>query len=69
MVASKMVMASLTHRRALTSAATASSAYPARLVPQPPDLIKWVRREGGFVHQAMKIAQHDPTSLGLVYYY
>ena len=70
MVASKIVMASLslTHRRALTCAATASAAYPARLVPHPPDLIKWVRKEGGFVHQAVKIAQlHDETiGLGLV---
>ena len=70
MVASKIVMASfsLTHRRALTCAATASAAYPARLVPHPPDLIKWVRKEGGFVHQAVKISQqHDETiGLGLV---
>ncbi|XP_059446299.1 uncharacterized protein LOC132177845 [Corylus avellana] len=68
MATSKMVMASLTHCRALTCASTASASasYPARLVPQPPDLIKWVRREGGFVHPAVKIAQDDTTGLGLI---
>ncbi|XP_075660189.1 uncharacterized protein LOC142630018 [Castanea sativa] len=69
MVASKIVMASLslslTHRRALTCAAKASAAYPARLVPHPPDLIKWVRKEGGFVHQAVKIAQQHEETIGL----
>lgn len=62
MAASKMVMASLTHCRALTSA---SASGPARLVPHPPDLIKWVRREGGFVHPAVKIAEDGTTGLGL----
>lgn len=68
MAASKILMASLTHCRALTCAATASASasYPARLVPHPPDLIKWIRREGGFVHPAVKIAQDDSTGLGLV---
>ncbi|EXC16432.1 Histone-lysine N-methyltransferase setd3 [Morus notabilis] len=68
MAASKMVMASsLTHFRRLTCAATDSSAsYPARLVPQPPDLIKWVRRQGGFVHHSLKIAQDSTNGLGLL---
>ena len=70
MVALKIVMVSLslTHCRALMFAATASVTYPACLVPHPPGLIKWARKEGGFVHQAVKIAQqHDETiSLGLV---
>ncbi|KAF5939704.1 hypothetical protein HYC85_023963 [Camellia sinensis] len=60
---------SLTHFRPLTCAATptSSSSSPApRLVPHPPDLINWVRREGGFVHQAVKISQVDPYGLGLV---
>ncbi|GMP93262.1 hypothetical protein CsSME_00043170 [Camellia sinensis var. sinensis] len=60
---------SLTHFRPLTCAAipTSSSSPPApRLVPHPPDLINWVRREGGFVHQAVKISQVDPYGLGLV---
>lgn len=61
-------MASLTHCRALTCASTASASasYPSRLVSHPPDLIKWVRREGGFVHPAVKIVQDDTTGLGLI---
>ncbi|PON81793.1 Rubisco LSMT methyltransferase [Trema orientale] len=67
MAASKMVMASLTHFRPLTCAAAAASAsYPARLVPHPPDLVKWVQRQGGFVHQALKIAQDSSHGLGLL---
>ncbi|KAI8538820.1 hypothetical protein RHMOL_Rhmol09G0133200 [Rhododendron molle] len=60
---------SLTHFRPLTCAAAATSSSPsslARLVQHPPDLIKWVRKEGGFVHQSVKIAQVDPYGLGLV---
>lgn len=68
MAVSKMVMASsLTHFRLLTCAATDSSAsYPTRLVPQPPDMIKWVRRQGGFVHHSLKIAQDSTNGLGLL---
>ncbi|KAH6792690.1 Rubisco methyltransferase family protein [Perilla frutescens var. hirtella] len=59
---------SLIHRRPLASAAASAFLRPARLVPQPPDLIKWVRREGGFVHQSIKIAfleEDKPNGLGL----
>ncbi|XP_047332485.1 actin-histidine N-methyltransferase [Impatiens glandulifera] len=58
----------ITHRRLLTCAATSAvSAFSSgRLVPQPPDLIKWVKREGGFVHPSIKIAQTDPHGFGLV---
>ncbi|GMN38453.1 hypothetical protein TIFTF001_007675 [Ficus carica] len=67
MAASKMVMASLTHFRPLTcAAAVATASYPTRLVPQPPDLIKWVRRQGGFVHHSLKIAQDSSNGLGLL---
>lgn len=59
-------MASLTHLRAVTCTASASTSYPTRLVPQPPDLIKWLRKEGGFVHRAVKIAQDESKGLGLV---
>ncbi|TMW96210.1 hypothetical protein EJD97_007728 [Solanum chilense] len=60
-----MLMAnSLTHVRPLTCAAAA--VYPSRLVAQPPDLIKWVKTEGGFVHKSIKIAQGDSFGLGLV---
>ncbi|KAL3347151.1 hypothetical protein AABB24_021032 [Solanum stoloniferum] len=59
-----MLMAnSLTHVRPLTCAA---AVYPSRLVAQPPDLIKWVKTEGGFVHKSIKIAQGDSFGLGLV---
>ncbi|KAL2233278.1 UNVERIFIED_CONTAM: hypothetical protein Sindi_1507800 [Sesamum indicum] len=64
-----MLMAtSLTHARPLAYAAASACLYPARLVPQPPDIIKWVRREGGFVHQSIKIAyleEEKPNGLGL----
>ncbi|ONI31823.1 hypothetical protein PRUPE_1G332800 [Prunus persica] len=66
MAASKMVMASLTAFRPLTCGASTSTSYPGRLAPYPPDLIKWVRREGGFVHEAVKIAQDSSFGLGLV---
>ncbi|XWS34440.1 hypothetical protein CRYUN_Cryun21dG0038800 [Craigia yunnanensis] len=65
MVASKMLIPSITHFRPLTCAAAASASYPARLVPHPPDLLKWVKREGGFVHDAVKITQDTTYGLGL----
>ncbi|XP_021293279.1 histone-lysine N-methyltransferase setd3 isoform X1 [Herrania umbratica] len=64
MAASKMLIPSLTLFRPLTCAAAAS--YPTRLVPHPPDLVKWVKKEGGFVHEAVKIAQDTTFGLGLV---
>ncbi|KAM6562105.1 hypothetical protein CsatB_022103 [Cannabis sativa] len=67
MAASKMVMASLTHFRPLTCAAASSSGcYPGRLVAQPHDLVKWVRRQGGFVHQGLKIGEDSSHGLGLL---
>ncbi|OUZ99390.1 SET domain [Macleaya cordata] len=61
---------SLTHFRPLTYASSSSSSavsnYPERLVSNPPDLIRWVRREGGFVHQGLKIADDGSNGLGLV---
>ncbi|PIN01661.1 N-methyltransferase [Handroanthus impetiginosus] len=64
-----MLMAtSLTHVRPLACAAASASFYSGRLVPYPPDLMKWVRREGGFVHQSIKIAyleEEEPKGLGL----
>ncbi|XP_052205759.1 uncharacterized protein LOC127810363 isoform X2 [Diospyros lotus] len=56
--------ASLAHFRPLTCSSAA--AVPSRLVPQPPDLIGWVRREGGFVHQAVRIGQVEPYGFGLI---
>ncbi|KAG7032561.1 Histone-lysine N-methyltransferase setd3 [Cucurbita argyrosperma subsp. argyrosperma] len=70
MAASRIAVASvsLTHFRPLSSAsmASVSPSLSSRLVPHPPDLIKWVRREGGFVHQSLKIAQDGDTGLGLL---
>ncbi|XP_010271179.1 PREDICTED: histone-lysine N-methyltransferase setd3 [Nelumbo nucifera] len=59
---------SLTHFRPLTcaSASASTACHPARLVPHPPDLVKWVRQEGGFVHHGLKIAAGDSYGLGLV---
>lgn len=64
----RVMASSLIHVRPLASAAASAFIRPARLVPQPPDLIKWVRREGGFVHQSVKIAfleEEKPNGLGL----
>ncbi|XP_057777551.1 LOW QUALITY PROTEIN: uncharacterized protein LOC130996060 [Salvia miltiorrhiza] len=64
----KLMASSLIHVRPLASAAASSFLRTSRLVPQPPDLIKWVRREGGFVHQSVKIAfleEEKPNGLGL----
>ncbi|GER29819.1 rubisco methyltransferase family protein [Striga asiatica] len=65
---STKMLASLTHSRPLACAAASACLYPTRLVPHPPDLIKWVRREGGFVHHSVKIAylkDAKPNGLGL----
>ena len=57
-------MCSLTHLRPLSCAASAAAS---RLVPYPPDLVKWVTREGGFVHRALEIAQLGSSNgLGIV---
>lgn len=57
-----LMSSSLSHVRPLTCASSSS-----RIAPHPHDLIKWVTREGGFVHRAVKIAQLDSSNgLGLV---
>lgn len=64
----KLMASSLIHVRPLASAAASAFLRPSRLVSQPPDLLKWVRREGGFVHQSVKIAfleEEKPNGLGL----
>ncbi|CAA7395689.1 unnamed protein product [Spirodela intermedia] len=53
---------SLRHRRALTVSA---SRYP-RIAPFPQDLVGWVKREGGFVHPKLKIADGGEYGLTLV---
>lgn len=54
-----LVSSSLSHARPLTCASSS------RLVSHPHDLVKWVTREGGFVHRAVKIAQLDSGGCGL----
>ncbi|XP_019165065.1 PREDICTED: histone-lysine N-methyltransferase setd3 [Ipomoea nil] len=61
-----LMAASLTHLRPLTCAAVSATLYSSRLATQPPDLIKWVKREGGFVHPSVKIAISEPYGLGVV---
>ncbi|ESR61410.1 hypothetical protein CICLE_v10015103mg [Citrus x clementina] len=62
MAVSKIVLSSLIHIRPITCAAS----YHTRLVPHPPDLVKWVKKEGGFVHQAVKLfPQEDNETYGL----
>ncbi|MQL92182.1 hypothetical protein Taro_024806 [Colocasia esculenta] len=54
---------SLVHRRPLTCSA---STYHPRLAPYPPDLVRWVRREGGFLHPELRIADGGTDGFGLV---
>lgn len=53
--------ASVAQRRRLMCRAAAS-----RLVPDPPDLVRWVRLEGGFVHPNITVADRGPYGLGVV---
>ncbi|MCL7042690.1 hypothetical protein MKW94_007371 [Papaver nudicaule] len=59
---------SLTHFRTLTCASSSSSSvyYTDRLVSNPPDLIGWVRKEGGFVHKGLKLVDEESNGVGLV---
>ncbi|KAL5052501.1 hypothetical protein RYX36_033183 [Vicia faba] len=57
--AAMLMSSSLSHVRPITCASSS------RLVSHPHDLVKWVTREGGFVHRAVKIAQLDSGGLGL----
>lgn len=51
------------HFRHLSCTASATSQ---RLEPNPPDLITWVKKQGGFVHPSVRIAQNGQFGLGLV---
>ncbi|KAI4379089.1 hypothetical protein MLD38_005428 [Melastoma candidum] len=67
--ASRTLFYSLTlRRRPLSSFSAAASYFPSmRLDPNPPDLIGWVRKEGGFVHPSVNISRDEPPhGLGLV---
>ncbi|CAL5055741.1 unnamed protein product [Urochloa decumbens] len=50
-------------RRSLSCSAAAAAAP--RLAPQPPDLVRWVQREGGFVHPALRVTDHPEHGLGI----
>ncbi|KAJ8574216.1 hypothetical protein K7X08_026021 [Anisodus acutangulus] len=52
---------SLTYARPLTCTAATSTLYPTRLVPQPPDLIKWVKNEGSDI---IALPHHIPLQFG-----
>ncbi|PKA61438.1 [Fructose-bisphosphate aldolase]-lysine N-methyltransferase, chloroplastic [Apostasia shenzhenica] len=56
----KWSAASMTRRRPMNCLASAP-----RLVSHPPDLIRWVRRQGGFVHPKLRIANHGSNGLGV----
>lgn len=64
MANSKMAMASLAaHIRPFTCL---GASQPSRLAPHPPDLVRWIKREGGFVHHAVKLSQETPFGVGLI---
>jgi hypothetical protein len=46
------------------SCSAAAAAAP-RLAPQPPDLVRWLQREGGFVHPALRVTDHPEHGLGV----
>ncbi|CAN7094105.1 unnamed protein product [Brassica rapa subsp. narinosa] len=43
-----------------------ASQRPPRLSHHPPDLVRWIEREGGFVHHAVKLSQDTPFGFGLI---
>nr|CAB3447853.1 unnamed protein product [Digitaria exilis] len=47
------------------SCSAAFAASSPRLGPQPPDLVRWVQREGGFVHPALRVTDHPEHGLGV----
>ncbi|KAL2904598.1 Histone-lysine N-methyltransferase setd3 [Bienertia sinuspersici] len=53
---------SISHTLCRSLTCSASS----RIVPHPPDLLNWVRKEGGFVHHSLKIAHIPSYGLGLL---
>ncbi|KAL4196849.1 hypothetical protein AMTRI_Chr04g248310 [Amborella trichopoda] len=46
--------------------AAVSASMSKRLVPNPPDLVSWVVREGGFVHKGLRIADGEASGLCLM---
>ncbi|KAG8059524.1 hypothetical protein GUJ93_ZPchr0002g25497 [Zizania palustris] len=44
---------------------SASTAAAPRIAQRPPDLLRWVQREGGFVHPALRVVDHPEHGLGV----
>ncbi|CAH8356846.1 unnamed protein product [Eruca vesicaria subsp. sativa] len=64
MATSKLAITSLaSHIRPFTCLA---ASQPSRLAPHPPDLVRWIKREGGFVHHAVNLSQDTPFGIGLI---
>ncbi|KAL0695458.1 hypothetical protein Bca4012_062638 [Brassica carinata] len=42
------------------------ASQPLRLASHPPDLVRWIKREGGFVHHAVKLSQDTAFGFGLI---
>eukprot|EP01018_Ginkgo_biloba_P038165 Gb_41393 [translate_table: standard] len=42
------------------------ASHSTRLSPNAPDLMQWIRHEGGFVHQGLRLDDGGPSGLGLV---
>lgn len=61
MAASKVLLSTLVQIRPIQCCAS----YHTRIVSHPPDLLKWVKREGGFVHQSVKISPQQPDNYGI----
>uniref|UniRef100_A0ACD5Z548 Uncharacterized protein n=1 Tax=Avena sativa TaxID=4498 RepID=A0ACD5Z548_AVESA len=61
---STLLSSSLARSRRSLSCAAASATAP-RIAQQPPDLFRWVQREGGFVHPALRVADHPEYGLGV----
>ncbi|XP_078160618.1 uncharacterized protein LOC144556019 isoform X1 [Carex rostrata] len=57
--AASLRLLSPTHRRSLTCSAN-------RIVSHPPDLLRWICREGGTVHPNLTIGDHSDFGLGVV---
>lgn len=64
LLSSSFARSSSNNRSRSLSCSAASAAAP-RLAPQPPDLVRWVQREGGFVHPALRVANHPEHGLGV----
>ncbi|KAH9295074.1 hypothetical protein KI387_038662, partial [Taxus chinensis] len=52
--------------RAMQHSRRCRALYSTRLSPNAPDLIKWIRDEGGFVHQGLRLDNEGSSGLGLV---